>query len=59
MTYEYETDHIRWRISEDSYEQGHLERFIPGDNPPYGGWFVHVGEYASTLSAERVADDTE
>jgi hypothetical protein len=59
MIYDYQTDHIRWRISEDRYEQGHLERFIRGDNPPFGGWLVYVGEYSSCLAAEQAADEKE
>ena len=59
MTYDYDTTHIRWQISEQFNGDVYLYRFIPGDNPPYGGWLEFVGDFSSALRAERWADDTE
>ena len=59
MVYDYETPHIRWQITERSDGVAELYRFIPGDNPPYGGWLEFVSDHDSPAKAETSADDTD
>jgi hypothetical protein len=59
MTYDYETDHIGWQISEAANGVVDLYRFIPGDNPPFGGWLEFVSDHYSCAQAESRADETE